>query len=92
MTNLEERMYKDSRGKPIPRSQRVTTTINVEEMSKEEKDNYIIKQISSIKEKQNESQKKIDISYGILLFFLICWFLSFCYFIYLRLTLPNFQF
>ena len=82
-------MYKDLRGKPIPRSPINVSPINVKEMSKEEKDNYIIKQISSIKEKQNESQKKIDISYGILLFFLIFWFLSCCYFIYLRLTLPN---
>ncbi len=80
MTNLEKRMFKD------------TTPNNVKEMSKEEKDNYIINQISLINEKQNESKKKIDISYGILLFFLICWILSFGYFIYLRLTLPNFQF
>ena len=58
MTNLEERMYKDLRGKPIPRSPINVSPINVKEMSKEEKDNYIIKQISSIKENKMKAKKK----------------------------------
>jgi agmatine/peptidylarginine deiminase len=71
MTDLEKKMFKDK------------VKVNIKEMSKEEKDNYVLEQISLFQKKLDESQKKINASYSILLFFLIAWILGFCYYIYL---------
>ena len=71
MTDLENKMFKDK------------VKVNIKEMSKEEKDNYVLEQISLFQKKLDDSQKKINASYSILLFFLIAWILGFCYYIYL---------
>ena len=71
MTDLEKKMFKDK------------VKVNIKEMSKEEKDNYVLEQISLFQKKLDDSQKKINASYSILLFFLIAWILGFCYYIYL---------
>lgn len=73
MVDLEKRMFEDKKDK---------AKTNIKELSKEEKENYILGQISLIQKKLDNSQKKINNSYGILLFFLIAWVLSFCYGIY----------
>ena len=73
MTDLEKKMFKD----------KDKVKVNIKEMSKEEKDNYVLEQISLFQKKLDDSQKKINASYSILLFFLIAWILGFCYYIYL---------
>ena len=72
MTNLEKRMFKD----------KDKVKVNIKEMSKEEKDNYVLEQISLFQKKLDNSQKKINASYSILLFFLIVSILSICFIIY----------
>ncbi|MEJ6791781.1 MAG: hypothetical protein QNK89_03335 [Lacinutrix sp.] len=75
MTDLEKKMFKDK------------VKVNIKEMSKEEKDNYVLEQISLFQKKLDNSQKKINASYNILLFFLTGSILSACYTIFLLLGL-----
>jgi len=77
MTDLEKKMFKD----------KDKVKVNIKEMSKEEKDNYVLEQISLFQKKLDNSQKKINASYNILLFFLTASILSACYSIFLLLGL-----
>lgn len=77
MTDLEKKMFKD----------KDKVKVNIKEMSKEEKDNYVLEQISLFQKKLDNSQKKINASYNILLFFLIASILSACFSIFLLLGL-----
>ena len=73
MTDLEKKMFKD----------KDKVKVNIKEMSKEEKDNYVLEQISLFQKKLDNSQKKINASYNILLFFLTVSILGFCCSIFL---------